>query len=298
VGLLFGIAAYGIWALFPFYFRAVEYVSPIEVIANRIIWSFVLLMIIMTLTRRWGGLREAASNRKALGLVAVGSIFVAANWSTYVIAISTNQALQASLGYFINPLVIVGLGVFVLKERLRPAQWLAVGIAALAVALLTISYGSLPWIALILAFSWATYGFIKRYVDWGAIESTAVETAVLTPVALAVMIILLLNGTAVFFSDGVSTSLLLMLAGPITTIPLLFFTGAATRVPFSTLGLMQYITPIGLFIVGVVFFDEGMSQMRWIGFAMIWVALVIFTIDARRHLRDTRTADPELMPEE
>jgi chloramphenicol-sensitive protein RarD len=296
--LLFGIAAYGIWALFPFYFRAVDYVSPIEVIANRIIWSFVLLMIIMTLNRRWHGLRVAAGNRKALGLVALGAIFVAANWSTYVVAISTNQALQASLGYFINPLVIVGLGVFVLKERLRPAQWLAVGIAALAVALLTISYGSLPWIALILAFSWATYGFIKRYVGWGAIESTAVETAVLTPVALTVMIVLLINGSAVFFVDGISTSLLLMLAGPITTIPLLFFTGAATRVPFSTLGLLQYITPIGLFIVGVVFFGEEMSQMRWIGFAMIWVALIVFTIDARRHTRSTKLADAQLLPEE
>ncbi len=296
--MLFGIAAYGIWALFPFYFRAVDYVSPIEVIANRIIWSFVLLMIIMTATRRWHGLRVAAGNRKSLGLVALGAIFVAANWSTYVVAISTNQALQASLGYFINPLVIVGLGVFVLKERLRPAQWLAVGIAALAVALLTISYGSLPWIALILAFSWATYGFIKRYVGWGAIESTAVETAALTPVALTVMIVLLINGSAVFFVDGISTSLLLMLAGPITTIPLLFFTGAATRVPFSTLGLLQYITPIGLFIVGVVFFGEEMSQMRWIGFAMIWVALIVFTIDARRHTRSTRLADAQLLPEE
>jgi chloramphenicol-sensitive protein RarD len=296
--LLFGIAAYGIWALFPFYFRAVDYVSPIEVIANRIIWSFVLLMIIMTVTRRWHGLRVAAGNRKALALVALGAIFVAANWSTYVVAISSNQALQASLGYFINPLVIVGLGVFVLKERLRPAQWLAVAIAALAVLVLTVSYGSLPWIALILAFSWATYGFIKRYVGWGAIESIAVETAVLTPVALAVMIVLLINGTAVFFADGPSTSLLLMLAGPITTIPLLFFTGAATRVPFSTLGLLQYITPIGLFIVGVVFFGEEMSQMRWIGFAMIWVALIVFTIDARRHMRSTRLADAQLLPEE
>ena len=296
--MLFGIAAYGIWALFPFYFRAVDYVSPIEVIANRIIWSFALLMIIMTVTRRWHGLRVAAGNRKALALVALGAIFVAANWSTYVVAISTNQALQASLGYFINPLVIVGLGVFVLKERLRPAQWLAVAIAALAVLVLTVSYGSLPWIALILAFSWATYGFIKRYVGWGAIESIAVETAVLTPVALAVMIVLLINGTAVFFADGPSTSLLLMLAGPITTIPLLFFTGAATRVPFSTLGLLQYITPIGLFIVGVMFFGEEMSQMRWIGFAMIWVALIVFTIDARRHMRSTRLADAQLLPEE
>ena len=296
--MLFGFAAYGIWALFPFYFRAVDYIPAIEVIANRIIWSLVLLMLIITITRKWQELRVAARDRKAVGLLALGSVFLAANWSTYVIAISTNHALQASLGYFINPLVIVGLGVFVLKERMRPVQWLAVGIAALAVLLLTISYGSLPWIALILAFSFAFYGFIKRYVGWGAIESIAVETAVLTPAALAVMIVLLINGRAVFFADGPSTSLLLMLAGPITTIPLLFFTGAATRVPFSTLGLLQYITPIGLFIVGVAFFGEEMSQMRWIGFALIWVALIVFTIDARRHMRATTLADAQLLPEE
>lgn len=146
---------------------------------------------------------------------------------------------------------------------------------------------------------WALFPFYFRAVDYVApIESIAVETAVLTPVALAVMIVLLINGTAVFFADGVSTSLLLMLAGPITTIPLLFFTGAATRVPFSTLGLLQYITPIGLFIVGVVFFGEEMSQMRWVGFAMIWVALIVFTIDARRHMRSTKLADAQLLPEE
>jgi chloramphenicol-sensitive protein RarD len=212
--------------------------------------------------------------------------------------VNAQHVVETALGYFINPLVIVGLGVFVLKERMRPVQWLAVGIAALAVLLLTISYGSLPWIALILAFSFAFYGFIKRYVGWGAIESIAVETAVLTPAALAVMIVLLINGRAVFFADGPSTSLLLMLAGPITTIPLLFFTGAATRVPFSTLGLLQYITPIGLFVVGVAFFGEEMSQMRWIGFALIWVALIVFTIDARRHMRATSLRDAQLLPEE
>lgn len=297
--MLFGIAAYLIWSLFPFYFRAVDYVSAVEVVANRVIWSFVLLLLITTLTRGWGSLRVLAANRRELGLIALGSLFIAANWSTYVISISTNQALQASLGYFISPLVIVAMGVILLKERLRKGQWIAVGFACIAVAVLTISYGALPWIALILSFSWATYGFIKKFVGWGAVESLTVETAVLSPIALTILVVMMIQGTSLTLSDGPSTLLLLMLAGPVTTVPLLLFTGSATRLPYSSLGVLQYITPVGLFIVGVVFFHEEMSPTRWVGFALIWCALVVFTIDARRHASQTSPLeDAELLPEE
>lgn len=244
--MLFGIAAYLIWALFPFYFRAVDYISALEVVANRVVWSFLLLLIITTITRGWGSLRLLATNRRQLGLVALGSLFIAANWSAYVVAISTNHALQASLGYFISPLVIVAMGVILLKERLRTGQWIAVAFAVIAVAVLTISYGALPWIALILAFSWATYGFIKKFVGWGAVESLTVETGVLSPIAITIMVVMMIQGTSATISNGGSTLLLLMLAGPVTTIPLLLFTGAATRLPYSTLGILQYITPIGL----------------------------------------------------
>ena len=297
--MLFGIAAYVIWALFPFYFRAVDYISAIEVVANRVVWSFLLLLVIITITRGWGSLRRLAANRRELGLVALGSIFIAANWSAYVVAISTNHALQASLGYFISPLVIVAMGVVLLKERLRAGQWLAVAFGAIAVIVLTISYGALPWIALILAFSWSTYGFIKKFVGWGAVESLTVETGVLSPIAIAIVLVMMANGTAATISNGSTTLLLLMLAGPVTTIPLLLFTGAANRLPYSTLGILQYITPIGLFIVGVGFFHESMSPTRWAGFALIWCALVVFTFDARRHsTEESPLNDAQLLPEE
>lgn len=297
--MLFGIAAYVIWALFPFYFRAVDYISAVEVVANRVIWSFLLLLLITTITRGWGSLRRLSGNRRELGLVALGSLFIAANWSAYVVAISTNHALQASLGYFISPLVIVAMGVLLLKERLRSGQWIAVAFAVVAVAVLTISYGALPWIALILAFSWATYGFIKKFVGWGAVESLTVETGVLSPIAITILVIMMIQGTSATISNGGSTLLLLMLAGPVTTIPLLLFTGAATRLPYSTLGILQYITPIGLFIVGVGFFHEEMSPTRWVGFALIWCALVVFTIDARCHSSDVSALDDaQLLPEE
>lgn len=297
--MLFGTAAYLIWALFPFYFQAVDYISAVEVVANRVIWSFLLLLLITTITRGWGSLRLLSTNRRQLGLVALGSLFIAANWSAYVVAISTNHALQASLGYFISPLVIVAMGVVLLKERLRTGQWIAVGVGVVAVSVLTISYGALPWIALILAFSWATYGFIKKWVGWGAVESLTVETGVLAPIAIAIVVVLMTQGASATISNGGSTLLLLMLAGPVTTIPLLLFTGAATRLPYSTLGIMQYITPIGLFVVGVGFFHEEMSPTRWAGFALIWCALVIFTIDARRHSSEVSAVDDaQLLPEE
>jgi len=268
-------------------------------VANRVVWSFVLLLIITTITRGWGSLRRLAGNRRELALVALGAVFIAANWSAYVISISTNQALQASLGYFMSPLVIVAMGVLLLKERLRSGQWIAVSFAVVAVAVLTISYGALPWIALILSFSWATYGFIKKFVGWGAVESLTVETGVLSPIAIAILVIMIAQGTAATVHDGASTLLLLMLAGPVTTIPLLLFTGSATRLPYSTLGVLQYITPVGLFIVGVAFFHEAMSPTRWVGFALIWCALVVFTIDARRHSTErSRLNDAQLLPEE
>lgn len=297
--MLFGTAAYLIWALFPFYFKAVDYISAVEVVANRVVWSFLLLVLVTTITRGWGSLRDLASNRRQLGLVALGSVFIAANWSAYVVAISTNQALQASLGYFISPLVIVAMGVVLLKERLRTGQWIAVSFAVVAVVVLTISYGSLPWIALILSFSWATYGFIKKYVSWGSVESLTVETALLSPIGLTIMLIMAVQGTGATLTNGPATLVLLMLAGPVTTIPLLLFNGAATRLPYSTLGILQYITPIGLFIVGVGFFHESMSPSRWIGFALIWCALVVFTIEARRHsARPALADDARLLPEE
>ena len=298
VGILLGSSAYVLWALFPFYFKAIEEVSIVEIIANRIIWSFVFLCIVITLTRRWHVIRTAFTDKKSLGLLAIAAVFLAANWSTYVFSIVTNNALASSLGYFVTPLMVVALGVFVLKETLRLAQWIAVGIGILAVVVITISYGTVPWIAIILAISWSTYGYIKKYVNFPAVESVAVESAVLLPVAIIILVVMGLQHTASIFDGTLNLIGLLMLAGPVTAIPLMLFAGSATRVPLTVLGVLEYITPVGLFIIGLVFFHEAMSPERWIGFILIWLALAVFTIDEVRHPHPAEAGDEFLIPEE
>ena len=298
VGILLGSSAYVLWALFPFYFEAINEVSIVEIIANRIIWSFVFLCIVITLTRRWYVIRTAFTDKRSLALLTVAAVFLAANWSTYVFSIVTNNALASSLGYFITPLAVVALGVIVLKEKLRRAQWIAVGIALLAVVVITLSYGAVPWIAIILAISWSIYGYIKKHLNYPAVESVAVEATVLLPVAIIILVVMGLNHTATLFSGQLNMVGLLMLAGPVTAIPLMLFAGSATRVPLTVLGVLEYITPVGLFIIGLVFFHEEMSPERWIGFSLIWVALVIFTVDELRHPHQAQPGDEFLIPEE
>lgn len=298
VGILLGSSAYTLWALFPFYFEAINEVSIVEIIANRIIWSFVFLCIVITLTRRWSVFRSAFTDKRSLGLLTIAAVFLAANWSTYVFSIVTNNALASSLGYFITPLAVVALGVIVLKEKLRRAQWVAVAVALLAVVVITLSYGTVPWIAIILAISWSIYGYIKKYLDFPAVESVAVEATVLLPLAIIILIVMGLNHSASLFSGQLNVVGLLMLAGPVTAIPLMLFAGSATRVPLTVLGVLEYITPVGLFIIGLVFFHEAMSPERWIGFTLIWIALVIFTVDEIRHPHTAAAGDEYLIPEE
>lgn len=262
--------------------------SPVEVVANRVVWSLVFLAILTTATRTWA--RTMAVARVAGDVVRLGiaAVLLALNWGVYVYAVVTDQVVEASLGYFINPLVSVALGVVILRERLRTAQWVAVGIALVAVGVLTASYGRVPWISLVLALSFGTYGLIKKQVGAGSVESLTVETAVLAPMALVVMAVMWGNGTSAMATGGVDVVVLLVLLGPVTAIPLLAFGGAATRIPLSTLGLMQYLTPIGQFILGVVVFDEPMTQTRWVGFLLVWASLVIITLDGVRHARANR----------
>ncbi len=217
-------------------------------------------------------------------MLAVGAAFLAINWGTYVYAVATNQVVEASLGYFINPLVSVGLGVLLLRERLRPGQWAAVGVAVLAVAVLTVSYGRLPWISLVLAFSFGIYGLMKKQVGVGSVESLTIETAVLSPIAVVVMIAGLASGTSAA-SQGGGLLILLVLLGPVTAIPLLAFGGAATRIPLSSLGIMQYITPVFQFLLGVTVFHEAMSPLRWVGFLLVWASLVVMSVDGLRQAR-------------
>lgn len=296
-GLLFGVLAYVLWGAFPIYFALLDAVSPIEVVAHRIIWTLVFLIAVITIAKTWRSVQRALSKRTLLILLGA-AVFISVNWLVYVYAVATNQVVQASLGYFINPLISVALGVVLLRERLRITQWAAVGIALVAVAVLTVSYGAVPWISLILGFSFGMYGLLKKLANVGSTESLAIETAALAPFAFALMGVWEANGQAAFVLDGWQISVLLILLGPVTALPLLAFGGAATRIPLSTLGLLQYITPIFQFSIGVFIFGEAMPDSRWLGFFIVWTALVVFSIDAYRHSRQqSRSAKTHILEE-
>ncbi len=258
------------------------------------VWSLVFLVILATVTRTWVRTLAVARSGRKVAALATAAAFLALNWGVYVWAVVSDQVVEASLGYFINPLVSVGLGVLVLRERLRPGQWLAVGIAVVAVAVLTVSYGRPPWISLVLAFSFGIYGLIKKQVGVGSAESLTVETAALAPLALLVMAWFAANGDSGLTSGDPKSVLLLVLLGPVTAVPLLAFGGAATRIPLSTLGLLQYTTPVLQFLIGVLVFSEPMSATRWAGFVLVWLSLVVITVDSIRNGRG-RTDELEVM---
>jgi chloramphenicol-sensitive protein RarD len=264
------------------------------VVANRVVWSLVFLAIIISATRSWAKMLMAARSRRNTGLLAIAAAFLAVNWGVYVWAVISDQVLEASLGYFINPLVSVALGVIILGERLRAMQWAAVAIAVLAVAVLTFSYGRPPWISIVLAISFGVYGLIKKQVGLGAVESLTIETATLTPLALVLMAIMATRGVSDLTSGDARLTVLLILLGVVTAIPLLAFGGAANRIPLSSLGLMQYLTPVFQFILGVAVFGEAMTTSRWVGFVLVWVSLLVMSIDGLRHAR-SRTSTLEVI---
>lgn len=259
-------------------------------VAHRIWWALVFLAIVLTAMRAWRPVIALMRNPRISGPLALGAVFLAINWGTYVYAVESNQVVEASLGYFINPLVSVGLGVIVLREKLRRVQWVALVIAVLAVVIMSVALGHPPWISLVLALSFGIYGLIKKWANIGSVQSLTIETAVLAPIALVVIIISFVNGSAAIAQGDVGTVLLFVMLGPITAIPLLLFGSAAARLPLSTVGVLQYSTPILQFILGITVFGEVMSAGRWIGFALVWVALVIFTVDTLRHGRSMQAA--------
>lgn len=295
-GILYGIGAYSIWGLFPLYFRAIDAASPLEILAHRVVWSLLFVLLLLALMRRWAWIGELRSRPGAVGLLAISAAVIAVNWAVYIWAVNNGNVVEASLGYFTNPIVTVLLGVFVLRERLRPGQWAALGLGVLALAVLTADYGRLPWIALTLAFSFGTYGFIKKKVGLPGVESLAVETAWLFLPFAGYLIFLGGQGELAFgASEGVGFSLALAAAGPITAIPLILFGAAAIRIPLSTIGLLQYITPVIQFALGVTYFGESMPPSRWVGFGLVWAALVVLAIEGARHQRaQSRLPEPEL----
>lgn len=291
-GILFGIGAYGLWGLLPLYFFVLMPAGAVEIVANRVVWSLLFCALLITVTRSWAALAGALRNRTVFGPLALAAFLIAVNWLTYTYGVTTGQAVEASLGYFINPLVSVLLGVFVLKEKLRPLQWAAVGIGFVAVGVLTYSYGKLPWIALTLAFSFGLYGFVKKRVGprVDAVTSLSVETMVLAPFAAVTMVYLAVTGTATLTTQGPGHFWLLLASGVITAVPLLFFGASARRLPMTTIGLLQYFAPLLQFVLALVVFKEAMTLDRWIGFGVVWVALLVLTVDMLRTARKTSVA--------
>lgn len=291
-GLAFGTAAYLCWGFFPLYWPLLDPATPVEILAHRIVWTFVFCLGLLTVTRKWSAFRAILPQRRLMIPLALASAVITLNWGGFIWGVTNGHVIETSLGYFINPLVTVLLGVFVLGEKLRRLQWAAVALGILAVVVLTVNYGRPPWIALLLAFSFATYGFLKKRTNLGTIEALSVETTILTPFALAYLAFLGLSGTLTFGHEGTGQTLLLMGTGVVTGIPLLLFGAAATRLSLTTIGILQYLGPILQFIFGLTIFGEQMSAARWAGFALVWLALVIFTTDGLlNHRRAARLVD-------
>ncbi|MFF3252265.1 EamA family transporter RarD [Actinacidiphila glaucinigra] len=299
-GLLYGFAAYGLWGLFPLYWPLLEPSGAGEILAHRMVWSLAVVSVVLLVMRRWAWVPELLRQPRRLGLLAVAAAVISVNWGLYIWGVNSGHVVETSLGYFINPLVTIALGVLVLHERLRPAQWAAVGVGAAAVLVLTLGYGRLPWIALTLACSFATYGFIKKKVGMGGLESLAAETAIQFLPALGYLIFLGTRGETTFASHGAGHASLLAACGVVTAVPLVCFGAAAIRIPLSMLGLLQYLAPVFQFGLGLLWFHEEMPAERWAGFALVWLALALLTWDALRTARRGRIAvrDAAVVPDE
>lgn len=292
VGLASGLGAYLLWGAMPLYFPLLQPAGPVEIVANRVVWSLLFCLVLLAVTRGWGPFRDALRTPRTLRLLAVAAVLVAVNWLVYVYAVLSDQVVDAALGYFVNPLVTVVLAVVVLGERLRPAQWAALGLGAVAVVVIAVGYGQVPWIAFALAVSFGLYGLVKNRVGRTvpAVAGLAVETLVLAPLAGGYLVWLGLQGEATFVGYGPWHAVALVSAGVVTATPLLLFGAAARRIPLSLLGLIQYLTPTIQFLIGVVVLGEAMPPARWAGFALVWAALVILTADGLHQVRTVRLA--------
>jgi chloramphenicol-sensitive protein RarD len=277
-GVLLAAAAYGLWGFFPIYFKALKEVPAFQVLAHRITWAFLFLVIVVTLRGEWKELRHLWQPRVGLAYLGAG-ILLAINWLTYVWGVASGYIVETSLGYFINPLVSVLLGVVFLRERLRPLQWLPVGLAALGVGYLTLEYGRLPWLALTLAFSFGFYGLLKKLAPLNALQGLTLETGSVFLPALVYLLYLEAAGQGAFGHGPAWQTWLLALTGPVTAVPLLLFAGGARRVPLSTLGILQYIAPSLQFLLGVFVYHEPFGPAQLVGFSVIWLALAIFSVE-------------------
>ncbi len=279
-GILYGIGAYALWGFFPIYWKLLHQVSALQVIGHRISWSFVLLIIVILLTKQWKDFRSAALTPKTIGIYSIAAVLLTINWLVYVWGVNAGFIVETSLGYFINPLLSVLLGVIFLRERLRPVQWVPVVLAAAGVIYLTVVYGRLPWIALSLAFSFGFYGFVKKLAPLGSLYGLTLETGIVFPIALIYLAWVESNGTGAFLHQSGLTDFLLIGAGAVTTIPLLMFASAARQIPLTVVGLLQYIAPTLQFLIGVFIYKEPFDQSHLIGFGIVWLALIVFWIES------------------
>lgn len=287
LGVAAALGAYLLWGIVPMFWPLLDRAGAVEILAHRILWSTVLGAILIALfaRRRWRGQVRGSGTILRLTLA---SIVIAVNWGTYIWAVNNGRVTESALGYYINPLLAILVGVFVFSEKLAPVQWAAIGLATVAVIVITIEYGQPPWVALVLAVSFTIYGVIKKRLKVEPIVSLTVESALMTLPAIGFMVWLASRGSATFLNLGIGHDLLLAASGVVTAIPLLLFAYAAQRIPLSLLGITQYLAPTLQFLLGVFYFREAMSTGRWIGFALVWLALMIITVQALRSARRAR----------
>jgi chloramphenicol-sensitive protein RarD len=284
-GLVFGASAYLLWGLFPLYWPLLEPASTLEMLAQRMVWSLVVMAILLRVSGGLSGVRAVFADRRQRLFLIGAAVVVTINWGTYIYGVNTHHVVETSLGYFINPLFTILLGVLVLGERLRPMQWVAVVVGFVAVLVIAVDYGHPPWIALILATSFGLYGFFKKQAAVGAVDSMAVETSVLFVPALVTLIVINAQGELAFGRHGAANTLLLAGTGVVTIVPLLLFAASTRRLPLSTVGLLQYLAPVLQFAVGVGIRHESLPAAELIGFVLVWVALIVLTVDGVRSQR-------------
>jgi chloramphenicol-sensitive protein RarD len=285
--MLFGVSAYILWGLLPLYWPLLEPASAFEIVSHRAVWTLAFCLVALALGKELRSTFALFKNPKVVARLGLSTILVSINWVTYIWAVNHDHVVEAALGYYINPLIIIGFGVILLKEKMRKLQWTSVSIAAVGVAVLTYDYGRLPWVALALALSWGSYGLVKKQLNLGALEGLTIETTLSLPLYGGYLIWLAIEGTGQL-GQRVSGSALLISAGVITAIPLLLFNGSTTRLPYTIIGLLQYITPTIQFSLGVWLRHEPMPTARWAGFIIIWIALITLGIDL---VKSSRSVD-------
>ncbi len=287
-GLVLGFLAYGVWGFFPLYWPLLDPASAYEVLAHRIIWSLVFMVGVNSAFRLWPPVWAALRNPRLRWLLTLASALITVNWGVYIWAVQHDHVVDAALGYFITPLLSVTLGIIAFGERLRRGQWVAIGIGGASLLLLAVASGTVPWVGLVLALSFGSYGLVKKLANLEAMTSLTVETAIAFPFALAYLGWLEISGGAAFGHTSLAHTITVLTAGPVTALPLLGFSAAAVRIPLSTLGLLQYLTPVCQFLLGVFVFHEQMSALKWVAFGLLWLALLINSNDMLQHTRASK----------